>query len=102
SSIEWISIDAVNAYKEFEEAKHKEWVKCQQDPVYMYNTYIKPKDARPINKEEWERMIELSKAERLLKGRKGNIIGMYPLTPEESFKNETEGCKGKDTNNTDF
>lgn len=72
--------------KDWKELYNKEeYNKCEKDPLYFYNNYLLPEGGIPITQEEYNLLMK-TRDTIMLKGRRGNDIALYPLTPDQCFQ----------------
>ncbi len=63
----------------------EELIRCQHDPVYFYNKYVRKEGQREVTQEEYDTILLFAKAYQdgiVLRGRAGIY---YPLLPKECF-----------------
>jgi hypothetical protein len=70
------------------EQDEAELQKCKTSPVYFYNKYVRKEGQRELTEEEYFGMAKIREAVGFIRGRRGNLIGMYPLIPKDCFKTE--------------
>jgi hypothetical protein len=62
--------------------------KCEENPLYFYNNYMRREGDREFTQEEYDRhveMVELYRHGKPLIGRTGKL---YPMRPDEAFLKE--------------
>ena len=72
-------------YKLSEEEKQEEINKCKSFE-YFYNNYCKREGVPEFSQKAWEEYVETNNKQRFSRRRDINS-SFYPLTPEETFKN---------------
>ena len=79
--------------KDWKELYNKEeYDKCEKDPLYFHNNYVLSEGQTPITQEEYNLLIK-SRDAIMLKGRRGNDIALYPITPNKAIKPEFDNLK---------
>jgi hypothetical protein len=65
--------------EQYEQLNLEELERCKRSPAYFYNKYIRINGQKPtpITDKDIEES-ELARASYILKGRRGNLLGMFP------------------------
>lgn len=59
--------------------------KCEENPLYFYNTYVRKEGQKEFTQEEYDefvRQVELYRHGKPLRGRTGKL---YPMKPDEAY-----------------
>ena len=68
----------------------EEMKKCEESPLYFYNTYVQFEGKRPLTQEQYDLLVkevELHRNGKPLRGRTGKL---YPMKPDEAYLKEVK------------